>query len=328
MPMQTIALFFLATVAAGGVAWVFVYPLLSGERQVEKRKASVAKPEQRAARNGAAQRSGPKVRREQVEESLKELEQRQKKAKNPPLSMRISQDGLHWSKQQFMIVSGVLGFGVFLLGTVVGAGLLPSVVLGGAAAFGAPRWALSFLKKRREARFLNVFPDAVDVIVRGIKAGLPLLECLKMIANEAPEPVRSEFRSIIETQTIGLPIGEACVKLYERVPLPEANFFGIVISIQQKAGGNLSEALGNLSRVLRDRKKMKAKIKAMSMEAKASAMIIAALPITVMLLVYLTSPTYIELLWTEPLGRLMLACCVVWMSMGVFVMKKMINFDF
>jgi tight adherence protein B len=184
------------------------------------------------------------------------------------------------------------------------------------------------LKKRREARFLNVFPEAVDVIVRGIKAGLPLLECLKMIANEAPEPVRSEFRAIIETQTIGLPIGEACTKLYERVPLPEANFFGIVISIQQKAGGNLSEALGNLSRVLRDRKKMKAKIKAMSMEAKASAMIIAALPVTVMLLVYLTSPTYIELLWTEPMGRMMLASCVVWMSMGVFVMKKMINFDF
>jgi tight adherence protein B len=168
----------------------------------------------------------------------------------------------------------------------------------------------------------------VDVIVRGIKAGLPLLDCLKMIAGEAPEPVRTEFKAIVETQTIGLPLGEACEKLYERVPLPEANFFGIVISIQQKAGGNLSEALGNLSRVLRERKKMKAKIKAMSMEAKASAMIIAALPVAVMILVYLTSPKYIELLWTEPLGRLMLACCVVWMSMGVMVMKKMINFDF
>ena len=98
------------------------------------------------------------------------------------------------------------------------------------------------------------------MIVRGIKAGLPLLDGLKLIAAEAQEPVRSEFRSIIETQTIGIPIGEACLKLYERVPLPEANFFGIVVSIQQRAGGNLSEALGNLSRVLRDRKKMKAKI--------------------------------------------------------------------
>ena len=121
----------------------------------------------------------------------------------------------------------------------------------------------------------------VDVIVRGIKAGLPLLDSLKIIALDSQEPIKSEFKAIVETQTIGMPIGEACGKLYERMPLPEANFFGIVISIQQKAGGNLSEALGNLSRVLRDRKKMKAKIQAMSMEAKASASIIGALPICV-----------------------------------------------
>ena len=112
------------------------------------------------------------------------------------------------------------------------------------------------------------------------------------------------------------------------MPVPEANFFGIVISIQQKAGGNLSEALGNLSRVLRDRKKMKAKIQTMSQEAKASAGIIGALPIAVMTMVYITSPTYIQLLFTEPLGNLMLACSAVWMAIGVFVMKKMINFDF
>jgi tight adherence protein B len=199
---------------------------------------------------------------------------------------------------------------------------------GFAAGLGAPRWLLAFLKRRREAKFLKIFPDAVDVIVRGIKAGLPLLDCLKMIASEAAEPVRGEFRTIIETQAIGMPIGDACAKLYERMPIPETNFFGIVISIQQKAGGNLSEALGNLSRVLRDRKKMKAKIVAMSQEAKASAAIIAALPICVMGLVYLTSPHYIELLWTEPLGRVMLACSAFWMFCGVMVMKKMINFDF
>jgi tight adherence protein B len=112
------------------------------------------------------------------------------------------------------------------------------------------------------------------------------------------------------------------------MPLPEANFFGIVISIQQKAGGNLSEALGNLSRVLRDRKKMKAKIQAMSMEAKASASIIGALPICVGTLVWLTSPDYIELLWTADLGRIMMAGCAIWMGIGIFVMKQMINFDF
>jgi len=217
---------------------------------------------------------------------------------------------------------------MFLLGLITGSGLIVSIVLGAAGALGLPRWLLSFMKKRRETKFLNAFPDSVDIIVRGVKAGLPLLDCLKMITVEAPEPVKSEFRAIVETQAIGMPLGEACGKLYEQMPVPEANFFGIVISIQQRSGGNLAEALGNLSRVLRDRKKMKAKIQAMSMEAKASASIIGALPIAVMTLVYITSPNYISLLWTEPLGRVMLACSVVWMSMGVMVMKKMINFDF
>ena len=226
------------------------------------------------------------------------------------------------------MIAGALGGGVFLVATLAGVGMLAALGLGFAAGGGLPFWALAYLKKRREAKFLHAFPDAVDVIVRGIKAGLPLLDSLKLIAAEAEEPVRGEFRSIIETQTIGMPIGEACLKLYERMPVPEANFFGIVISIQQRAGGNLSEALGNLSRVLRDRKKMKAKIQAMSMEAKASAAIIGALPIAVMTLVYITSPQYISLLWTEPFGRLMLAASLVWMSVGIFVMRRMINFDF
>ncbi len=330
MPMQTIALFFLVTAAVGGVAWVFLYPIISGERVIEQRRESVAKPE-RVSRGGAAGAGAertPRVRREQVEETLKELELRQKKASRLPVTMRISQAGLGWSKQQFYLISAGLGVGAGLLLLLMKAGLLVALLGGFSAAFGLPRWMLAYLKKRRETKFLNAFPDAVDVIVRGIKAGLPLLDCLKMIAAEAPEPVRGEFRAIIETQAVGMPIGEACAKLYDRVPLPETNFFGIVISIQQKAGGNLSEALGNLSRVLRDRKKMKAKIVAMSQEAKASAAIIAALPICVMGLVYITSPGYIELLWTEPVGRVMLACSAFWMFTGTMVMKKMINFDF
>ena len=328
MPLdtQTLALFFLATVAAGGVAWVFIYPALSGERQAEKRMESVSRSDSVA--RTTPQRGNQRTRREQVEDSLKDLEMRQNRAKRPPLAMRISQAGLSLSKQQFLMVSAALGLIVFGAAFMVDAGLLLAFALGFAAAAGAPQWLLGFLKKRREKKFLDAFPDAVDVIVRGIKAGLPLLECLKIVGNDAPEPVKGEFRAIIETQTIGMPIGDACVKLYERMPLPESNFFGIVISIQQKAGGNLSEALGNLSRVLRDRKKMKAKIQAMSMEAKASAMIIAALPVAVMVLVYLTSPDYIELLWTHPMGRMMMVGCVIWMSMGVLVMRKMINFDF
>jgi tight adherence protein B len=218
--------------------------------------------------------------------------------------------------------------GMFVLGMFTGGGFIVASMLGLAGSLGLPRWLLSYLKKRREKKFLEAFPDAVDIIVRGVKAGLPLHDCMKMITIEASEPVKSEFRAIVETQAIGMPLGEACSKLYERMPVPEANFFGIVVSIQQRSGGNLAEALGNLSRVLRDRKKMKAKIQAMSQEAKASAGIIGALPVAVMTMVYITSPQYISLLWTEPLGRAMLAASVLWMSMGVMVMKKMINFDF
>src|SRR5213083_2279592 len=326
MAMQTLALFFLVTLAAGGVAWVFIYPILSGERQAEQRQERVVRTEPVA--RATTGRNTPKVRREQVEDTLKELEIRNKKQKNLPLAMRLSQAGLDWSKRQFIIVSAIFGVVLFVVVFIVGGSLIAAVGAGFAGGFGAPRWLLGFLKKRREANFLHNFPDAVDVIVRGVKAGLPLGDCLRIIANEAQEPVRGEFKVIIEEQTVGIPMGDACAKLFVRMPLPEANFFGIVVSIQQRSGGNLSEALGNLSRVLRDRKKMKAKIQAMSMEAKASASIIGALPVCVGTLVWLTSPDYIELLWTTELGRFMMMGCATWMSIGIFVMKKMINFDF
>jgi tight adherence protein B len=325
MKTQTLALFGMVATAIGGVAYVFIYPLLSGERKVEQRRASVTRAEPVAARTSRVQQ---KSRREQVEDTLKELDVRANKPRNPPLSTKIAQAGLSWSKNQFLMISAGLGLFAFIAVFIMSGSLLPALGVGFAAAFGVPRWLLSFLKKRREKKFLNGFPDAVDVIVRGIRAGLPLGDSLKVIALDSQEPIKSEFKAIVETQTIGMPLGEACAKMYDRMPLPEANFFGIVISIQQKAGGNLSEALGNLSRVLRDRKKMKAKIQAMSMEAKASAMIIGSLPILVGGLVYLTSPDYIQLLWTTDLGRIMMLGCATWMSVGIFVMKQMINFDF
>jgi tight adherence protein B len=326
--MGTYGLIILVAIAFGGVAWVFIYPILSGENAAARRVASVARAEPARPTRAAAAATAGKNRREQVEGTLKGIEDRRKKAKRPPLAVRLKQAGLDWSKRRFMVTFAIIGVGAFVAMMVFGAGLLAALGFGFAAGCGLPFWTLSFLKSRRESKFLNEFPDAVDVIVRGIKAGLPLHDSLKLIATDATEPVRSEFRAIVETQTIGIPIGEACLKLFESIPVPEANFFGIVVSIQQRAGGNLSEALGNLSRVLRDRKKMKAKIQAMSMEAKASASIIGALPIVVMGLVWMTSPSYIALLWTEPLGRVMIACCGAWMMVGIFVMRKMINFDF
>ena len=195
-------------------------------------------------------------------------------------------------------------------------------------ALGLPNLVLSQLRKRRINKFVDLFPNALDIIVRGVKAGLPLGDTLRIVANEAAEPVRSEFRKLVESQALGLPLPEATEKLAERVPVSETNFFSIVIGIQSKAGGNLSEAIGNLSRTLRERKKMRGKIKAMAMEAKASAAIIGAVPFVVTLMLYLSSPKYISLLWMTQHGRIVAAIACFWMSIGIVMMRKMINFDF
>ena len=306
--MQQLAIFFLVAVAMGGVAWVFVYPSLSGETKIEKRKELVARstaplplrtartPPKIAPRAGRGHAQGDRGAQRQGQIRPAQRQDRAGRTDLVEAALLHHCDRARRRRHSFSC-------------SAQSATCCSALGLAFAAGGGLPFWMLKFLKKRREAKFLQAFPDAVDTIVRGIKAGLPLLDSLRVITAEAPEPLRSEFRAIVETQTVGIPIGEACAKLYERIPLPEANFFGIVIAIQQKSGGNLSEALGNLSKVLRERKKMKAKIQAMSMEAKASAAIIGALPPAVAALVYITSPQYIELLWTHPTGRMMLAGC-------------------
>ena len=327
MTLQTVAMVMLATLAAGGVAWVFVYPMLSGERKAAQRMTQVSTSEVAATRR--ARREDPAAaRRSQIEDSLKQLEEREKNARHPPLAAQIHQAGLALSKQQFILISVVVGAVFAAIAAITQQPLLVMAGMAIAGGLGLPRWALKYLKKRREKRFSEQFATAVDIIVRGVKAGLPLGDCLNIIANESQEPVKSEFRHIVETSAMGVPLHEAVGRLYERVPVAEANFFCIVVSIQQRAGGNLAEVLGNLSRVLRDRKKMRAKINAVSMEAKASAAIIGSLPVVVAILVYLTSPKYIELMWITPIGRMMLTGCVVWMAVGIAVMKRMISFDF
>ena len=323
MTLSEIAPIALIALAAGAVAYVFLYPLLSGGARAEKRqKALVGGPERR-------ERVATTVnRREQVAQSLREVEQREKDRNKASTEKRLAQAGLTWSKNRFYLVSAGSAVAVaLLLLHVTGApiGAAAGFLVGG---LGLPRWVLGYLRKRRINRYLDELPNAMDVIVRGIRSGLPLGDCIRIVAGESREPVKSEFRYIIEQQTLGITLAEASMKLYERVPVPESNFFAIVLNIQAKAGGNLSETLGNLSRVLRERKKMKSKIQAMSMEAKASAAIIAALPFIVALLTYITSPSYIELLWITSFGKFMLVLSGLWMAVGIAVMKKMINFDF
>jgi tight adherence protein B len=317
----------LATLSVGGLAYALLYPYISAGARADQRMRDITTTEVDARRARKIQDAAAS-RRQQIEESLKKVEERQRSRKRPPLSAQLQQAGLNWSKRQFYIFSGVLGAFAAAVPFLFGQAWYVALFAAFAAGVGVPRWMVGYLKKRREKKFIEELPNAIDVIVRGVKAGLPVGDCLRIIANETQEPVKGEFRTIVEGTSLGIPLPEACGKLYDRMPLPEANFFAIVINIQQKAGGSLSEALGNLSKVLRDRKKMKAKIVAMSQEAKASAGIIAALPPAVMILVYLTSPGYIELLWITPFGRMMLAGSACWMMIGTYVMRRMIQFDF
>ena len=313
----------LATFAVGGVFYVLAYPWLSGDSKADKRKAAL---QSRSPIAAASRVNDVAKRRKQVADSLKELDARSK-SKKITFETKMAQAGVSWKKQNYYIVSGVLGIVALLIGVFIVGNPVMGIGMGVIVGLGFPAWYLSFLRKRRIKKFLAEFPGAVDIIVRGIKAGIPLGDCLRNIATEAAEPVRTEFRVMVEAQTMGLSVSEAVERIVDRVPAAEANFFSIVISIQQKAGGNLAEALTNLSNVLRDRKKMRGKIKAMSSEAKASAGIIGALPPLVAFFVYLTSPAYISLLFVTPTGHMVLAFCAFWMGTGIFVMKKMINFD-
>jgi len=325
MDYGQIAAAILAAVSAGGIAYALFYPRLSGQARAEQRRREFAAPA--AIRAAADREAQSQARRGQVAQSLKDIENREKARHKVTIEGRIEQAGLSWSRKQYWLLGVVLGIVMAVVLLVTSGNWVVMLVGFVVGLLGLPRWYLSHLGKKRMLRFINEFPNALDVIVRGIKSGLPLNDCLRIIANEAQEPVKSEFRLIVEAQTLGLSLTDAATKLYERMPCAEANFFGIVLAIQQKTGGNLAETLANLSRVIRERRKMRDKIKAVSMEAKASAAIIGSLPPAVAGLVYVTSPGYMDALFYTDAGRIALVGCGVWMLIGVLVMRKMINFQ-
>lgn len=325
MDYGQVAVAILAAISAGAAAYALFYPALSGQARVEKRKRVFAAPA--AVRATADREMQSQARRGQVAQSLKEIENREKARSQLTIEARIEQAGLAWTRKQFYGMSAGAGVALGLVTLMMSGNPVLGLVGLLAGAVILPRAYLGMRRKKRLKAFSNEFPNAIDVIVRGIKSGLPLNDCLRIIANEAREPVRSEFRLIVEAQTLGMTLTDAAARLFERMPCAEANFFGIVLAIQQKTGGNLAETLANLSRVIRERRKMRDKIAAVSMEAKASAAIIGSLPVAVAGLVYLTSPGYMDALWTTSTGKVALAGSAVWMGVGVLVMRKMINFD-
>ncbi len=323
------ALVGLAALSAAAVIYILAYPLISGETKVEKRIEGVTDSKsKRAARN--VQTEQINNRRKQVSDTLKELEAKQKQRAKISMRTRIERAGLDITVQVFWIASVVSGLvlGIIAFVSMPGMNPLIAVAIAFVGAFGLPRWVVGRMIKRRQSKFLDEFANSIDVVVRGVKSGLPLNECLNIIARESPSPIREEFKELVEQQRVGVPLSECFLRMMERMPLSEVNFFAIVISIQQQAGGNLSEALGNLAGVLRDRKRMQAKVKALSAEAKASAGVLAALPFMVMGMVYLSTPEYIKILFTAKMGQFLLVCAAAWMTCGVLVMRKMINFKY
>jgi tight adherence protein B len=326
-----LAIIALAAVSAAAVCYGLLFSRMETDKKSANRVSRVAAAEAdksnvKAARDRVQEMS---KRRKSMQDNLKDLEKRQHEnaKKKLTLKSRLIQAGLSITPGRFYVFSGILAFILMTTAFLLGA---PTMVVFGlpvVAGLGLPRWILGFLIKRRQNKFLTEFPNALDVIVRSIKSGLPLNDAIRLIANEGKEPVKGEFRRVVESQQIGLSVPDACARMGNHMPLQEVNFFSIVIAIQSQAGGNLSEAIGNLAKVLRERKKMKAKVQALSMEAKASAVIIGALPFIVATLVYLTSPAYMMILFTDPRGHLIMGASAIWMSIGIFVMRNMVNFD-
>ncbi|MEI9990718.1 MAG: type II secretion system F family protein [Rhizomicrobium sp.] len=318
--LYLVVFLFLSLALVGG------YYAFAGGDSRNARVNAIAKPQ--ASGRGVKAPDTAALKRKNVQALLKEIENKQAEKKlKVTLTQRLEQAGLpNVSVRTYWIASGVLAFVAVLFCFLAGQGLVVTALVGFAFLLGVPRWVLGFMKRRREKAFTNEFAGAIDVIVRSVKSGLPTNEALRIVAREVPNPCGSEFNRMVESLKVGVTLEQAVKKMYESMPTPEVSFFGIVMTIQQKSGGNLSEALGNLSSVLRDRKRLVGKIKAMSSEAKASAAIIGSLPPGVMGIVYLTTPDYIKLLFTERVGNLMLLGCVIWMGLGIAVMHKMINF--
>lgn len=318
----------LAFITIGGLGWALVGGDAPTEQGVKRARALAATPSSNAARKiAAAQANTPEARRKQILLQLKDAERKERKARMT-MAAKLTQAGLTVKIQTFWIISAVLGVLALLLPLLLGANIFLCLGLGAVFGLGLPRWVVGFMGKRRMKQFSGEFANAVDVIVRGIKSGLPVHECFKIIAKESPAPLGPEFQRLVEAIGVGQTLAQSLDKMYERMPTSELKFFSIVIAIQQKTGGNLAEALSNLTTVLRARRMMGEKIKALSSEAMASAGIIGSLPIIVMGLVFITTPAYIMLLFTDPRGQVMLLGAGIWMSCGVFVMKRMISFKF
>ena len=267
------------------------------------------------------------MRRKDIEAKLKAAEQMKGQQRGYKLREKLIQAGLRTSPKQFWIYSIICG-AVFTIMIYSASGIIYTVPAGLlVGTFGIPRLVLRHLVNRRLKQFTALFANAIDLIVRGVKTGMTVAECLGIVGKEMPDPIGVEFRHITESIQMGLTLEECLNRLITRVPTTEARFFTIVLITQQTTGGNLADTLAKLAGILRDRKKMRDKIKALSSEAKSSAAIIGCMPFAVAGVLSFTAPDYVSLLITTNAGNWCLVVGAISFGTGIMVMRKMINFE-
>ncbi|KRA42250.1 type II secretion system F family protein [Devosia sp. Root635] len=324
--MTTLLLVVLAMITVGAAGFALVPSALGGSRADKRRKA--LQGDMRVNRLEASAARTRDDRRKSVQQALKSQTDALNARKRVKLPQLLFQAGMTIKPAVFIRNSVIFGAAVLVILILAQVPIFLAPVFAVAAGYLLPRWWVGRKRKKYQDRFLDELPNAVEAVVRGVKTGLPLNDSIRVVAKDAKEPVKSEFGRVLDQQAFGMSMTEAVTVLLDRVPLPEVNFFVVVITVQQQAGGNLSEALGNLAKVLRNRKKMKQKIKAMSSEAKASAGIIGSLPFVVGILVSIVSPTYLAPLFTTSLGHVWLGVGVAMLALGIFIMNRMIQFDY
>ena len=278
--------------------------------------------------SNSIKRTNANARQLRIQGKLKELEEKGniRKRRNQ-LRAKLLQAGLDISVQKYFILTAVFGSTLGILVILFQYSIYVAICVAIVGIYGLPNIILNRIAKSRQKKFTEHFIDALDVMVRGVKSGLPVGECLTIIGREAIDPVGESFRHIVEGQKLGIELDELLERGIARMPTAEFKFFAIVLLIQQQTGGNLAETIDGLSNVLRDRKKMRDKIISLSTEAKASAAIIGSLPFFVTVIMWLINPDYIGLLFTETIGNIMLLSGLTTMGIGVFVMSKMTSFD-
>ena len=265
-------------------------------------------------------------RRSDLAKKLKEADGPGSKKKGGGLHERIMQAGLNITIKQFWIASFISGILLLLLAKLLGMSPFVTVMACIIGFLGLPRFFLNIKAKKRQKAFMEDFPDALESMMRLLKAGMPVSEAIKMVGREFTGPMGEIMERVYDQQKIGVPLPDAVLDAAKRMPLTEMQMFATAIAIQTQTGSSLSEVLQNLAGVIRSRFKLKRKVQALSSEAKASAMIIGALPVVVAAGMYFINREYIEVLFIDPTGKFLLGCAVGWMMVGVLVMRQMINF--